>query len=105
MIDLDFEFSAKLWEWSSSGEQGGGSWHFVTLPESISKDIKSFTKHRKTSFGSVRVRAQCGQTEWLTSLFPSKEKSAYLLPIKKSVRRAEKLRLGDKIDILVNILL
>ncbi len=95
MIDLDFSFTAELWEWKSNGEKRGGSWHFVTLPQDISKDIKTFTRHRKTGFGSVRVKAQCGNTEWLTSIFPSKEQEAYLLPIKKSVRTAEGLKAGE----------
>lgn len=103
MIDLDFEFTAELWEWKSSGEKRGGSWHFVTLPKDISKDIQTFTRHRKTGFGSVRVKARCGDTEWLTSIFPSKEQKSYLLPIKKSVRTAQKLSAGrdSKFEITV----
>ena len=36
-----------------------------------------------------------GRTRWQTSVFPSKDVSGYLLPIKASVRKAEKLVEGD----------
>jgi len=105
MIDLDFEFSAKLWEWHAKGDVRAGSWHFVTLPKDISDDIKAFTKHRKTGFGSVRVTVKIGETKWKTSLFPSKEKAAYLLPVKKSVRTTENLSKTKNIDVSINIAL
>jgi len=104
MIDLDFEFEAQLWEWKTSGEKRSGSWHFVTLPTAISKDIRAFTLHRnKPGFGSFRVKVRCGETEWLTSLFPSKEHEAYLLPVKKSVRMAEGLEKGKAAAFIINV--
>jgi len=105
MIDLDFSFTAELWEWRSNSEKRSGSWHFVTLPQDISKDIKTFTRHRKTGFGSVRVKVSCGETEWLTSIFPSKEKDAYILPVKKSVRTAEGLLAGKPGAFSVSVLM
>ncbi len=105
MIDLDFNFTGELWEWHAKGDVRSGSWHFVTLPNDISHDIKAFTKHRKSGFGSVRVKAKIGETSWTTSLFPSKEKGAYLLPVKKSVRKTEMLSKGVLIDISINIAL
>jgi len=105
VIDLDFTFTAELWEWHTSGEKRGGSWHFVTLPQDISKDIKAFTRHRKTGFGSVRVKVKCGETEWLTSVFPSKERDSYILPIKKKVRTAEGLIAGNTAKIQINVLM
>ena len=96
---------AELWIWRSSGSKNGGSWHFVTPPKDISKDIKAFTRHRKTGFGSVRVKARSGETEWLTSLFPSKEQEAYILPVKKSVRQAEDLMTGKTSDFNISVLM
>ena len=105
MIDLDFSFTADLWIWRSSGSDKGGSWHFVTLPQDISKDIKAFTRHRKTGFGSVRVKVTCEETEWLTSIFPSKEQEAYILPIKKSVRTSENLMAGKTGTFKISVLM
>ena len=42
-------------------------------------------------FGSVRVEVTVGETVWRTSLFPSAEAGAYVLPVKKAVRVAEGL--------------
>jgi len=105
MIDLDFSFSAPLWEWRASGTQRGGSWHFITLPKDISQDIKTFTKHNKTGFGSVRVTAIIGDTKWNTSLFPSKEKAAYLLPVKAAVRKSEKIGKGSEVKVNISVLI
>ena len=104
MIDLDFDFTAELWEWHAQGDTRGGSWHFVTLPKDISEDIKTFTRHNKTGFGSVRVKVTVGETAWNTSLFPSKERSAYLLPIKEAVRTAENLGKGKMVKASISVL-
>lgn len=88
MIDLEYRFSGKVWRWQS---ETATAWHFVTLPVELSEDIKVFTKHLTRGFRSVKVTVRIGETVWKTSLFPSKDRGAYLLPIKKSVRTAENL--------------
>lgn len=98
MIDLDFKFSAELWEYS-----GKGTWHFVTVPEEISADIKAFTKHVTKGFKSVRVSVSIGESHWQTSLFPSKEKGAYILPVKAAVRKAENLAEGDMAGVRIAV--
>lgn len=98
MIDLDFKFNAELWEYS-----GKGTWHFVTVPEEISADIKAFTKHVTKGFKSVRVSVSIGDSHWQTSLFPSKEKGAYVLPIKAAVRKAENLSEGDMASVRIAV--
>lgn len=94
MIDLEFSFSGKMWIWQS---ETATAWHFITLPQDMSEDIKTFTKHLARGFRSVKVDVRIGETRWKTSLFPSKEQGAYLLPIKKSVREAEGLNLDQTV--------
>lgn len=94
MIDLEFTFSADLWEYS-----GKGSWHFVTLPPDISADIKTFTRHHTSGFRTVRTRALIGSSDWLTSLFPVKDKGGYVLPVKAAIRRAENIADGDTVSV------
>lgn len=98
MIDLDFEFTAKLWKWKS------GSWHFVTLPKDISQDIKTFTRHNRRGFGSIRVKVSLGETEWLTSIFPDKKSGCYFLPVKAAVRKGEKFQVDDEAKIRISVL-
>ena len=85
MIDLEFSFAGEVWLWQTEK----AAWHFVTLPTETSEDIKAFTKHLARGFRSVKVEARIGETKWKTSIFPSKEHCAYILPIKKAVRVSE----------------
>lgn len=43
----------------------------------------------------MKVAVTCGGTDWRTSVFPDKERGAYLLFVKKQVRTAESLEVGD----------
>jgi hypothetical protein len=45
----------------------------------------------------IPVTVWIGKTEWKTSLFP--KEGRYLVPIKASVRHAEKLEEGDQVTI------
>ena len=98
MLDLEFEFSAVLWEYA-----GKGSWHFAAVPKDTSDDIRAFTKHLAKGFRSVRVTAKIGETVWKTSLFPDSESGCYFLPIKASVRKDEGLSKGDNVAVHLTI--
>jgi hypothetical protein len=84
-----FTFDAALWEY-----QGEAPWYFVTLPTDIADDIAELALPRR-GFGSVKVDVTVGATAWSTSLFPDKRAGSYLLPIKKAVRTAQSLDVGD----------
>ena len=99
MIDLDFEFESEVWLWQVEK----GAWHFLTVPEDISEDIKAFTKHLARGFRSVKVGVRIGDTVWKTSIFPSKSHSGYILPIKASVRKAEGVFVNDKVIVKLNV--
>jgi len=100
MIDLEYSFSGKVWKWQS---ETATAWFFVTLPVETSEDIKAFTKHLARGFRSVKVEVRVGETVWKTSLFPSKEKGAYLLPLKKAVRLAENINVDSRIEVHLRI--
>ena len=86
---MTVKFRAKIWIYS-----GSAGWHFVTLPLSAARKVRDATPVRR-GFGSVRVKARIGKTQWDTSVFPDKASKSYVLPVKASVRKAEKLA-GDK---------
>ncbi len=88
-------FEAELWLWSG----GSAAWHFVTLPEELSDEVAARSEGLASGFGSVRVRVRIGATEWATSLFPSTEAGAFVLPVKAAVRRAERLGAGDRVAV------
>lgn len=81
---MTYEFDAEIWL-----HQGDGAWHFLTVPGDVSDDIEARTSHLRRGFGSVRVRVRIGATTWSTSIFPDSKRGAYVLPVKKEVRRAE----------------
>ena len=97
MPDIDWQFTAKLWIYS-----GAGAWHFVTLPVDIAEQIKFYCERRR-GFGSVRVKAAIGTTEWQTSIFPDKASNSFVLPIKSAVRKQENLVAG--LDVTVKIVI
>ena len=92
-------FHGQLFAWDADRPD---SWVFVTLPEDVSDDIEEVGEPR--GFGSVRVRVRLGETEWSTSLFPSRSAGAYVLPVKKQVRRAAGVEAGDTATFTVTVL-
>ena len=104
MLDLEVSFTAKLWRWQGEGT----TWHGLTLPKKQADQIKSFVAETKggkrRGFGSVRVKAQVGQTAWKTSVFPDSKSGSYILFIKAPVRKQENLKIGDKIKTHLTIL-
>ena len=92
-------FEAELWRW-----EGNAAWHFVTLPEDVSDDIEDVSGPVRRGFGSVRVRVTIGGSTWATSVFPDKQRQAYLLPVKQAVRKAEGLEAGDRATVALEVL-
>lgn len=93
---LDERFKATVW-----AQESTGAWHFVTLPASLSKRIRTLTTGLRKPFGSFRVSAKTGRTTWETSLFADTRRDAFVLPVKAGVRRKEKIRLGDTIEVSI----
>jgi hypothetical protein len=84
-------FEAELWLWDA---RRNDAWVFVTLPSSDSEEIRDLAGGQHRGFGSVRVRATIGASTWTTSIFPDSQ-VGYVLPVKRPVRVAERLDVGD----------
>jgi Domain of unknown function (DUF1905) len=93
---MSLEFSGKIIYW-----KGPAPFYFVTVPAKISHDIKAVSKLVTYGWGVIPVGVQIGETEWETSLFPKDDR--YLVPIKASVRKAEKLEEGDKVLVKLEV--
>lgn len=94
------EFVAELWIWDA---RKGDSWTFVSLPVEASADIRELAGGRRRGFGSLRVRVTLGGSSWATSIFPDGGRDAYVLPIKRAIRRAESLDAGDLATLTVEL--
>jgi hypothetical protein len=86
-------FTAELWEW-----EGKAAWVFVTVPADVSADIREMPRMPR-GFGSVRVQVALGGSRWRTSVFPQSKEGTYLLPVKRAVRDAEGVEVGDLVTI------
>lgn len=87
---MDFEFDGAIWMW-----RGPAPWYFVTVPDDYSRDIKAISGSVTYGWGVIPVSVQIGKTTFKTSLFPKEDR--YLVPVKASVRKAEKIDEGDTV--------
>lgn len=94
------EFEAELWLWQARRPE---SWTFVSLPADVSEEIRELTGGQARGFGSVRVRVTVGGSVWTTSIFPGSGQAAYVLPVKRAVRKAEDLDTGDTVSVTVEL--
>lgn len=97
-MTLDETFRAKVWTQESTG-----AWHFVTLPADLSQRIRVLTTGQRKPFGSFHVKARIGLSNWETSLFHDTKRNAFLLPVKADVRRKEKIKLADTIEVSITL--
>ena len=93
-------FDAELWLWEARRAQ---TWTFVSLPASQSEEIRDLAGGLRRGFGSVRVRATIGSSTWTTSIFPASQ-DGYVLPVKRPVRVAETLDVGDTATVTVELI-
>lgn len=93
------EFESDVFRWDAREDS---SWYFTAVPPELSEDIREIPRPYR-GFGSVRVRATIGGSEWRTSIFPSKDGS-YVLPLKKAVRDAEGLTEGAITTVRIEVL-
>jgi uncharacterized protein DUF1905 len=90
-------FTTTMWRWKE------GAWRFVTVPEDVSDEVDEVVGDATGGFGSVRVEVTVGSTTWRTSLFPSTEAGAFVLPVKKAVRTAEGLGDDDPLEVTIRL--
>jgi hypothetical protein len=90
-------FSGELWRYP-----GKDGWHFVTVPAEVTDAIRARWSSEQRAFGSIPVQATLGGTSWTTSLFYDRS-VVYLLPVKASVRRAEAVQDGDRVEVSIRL--
>ncbi len=81
-----------------------GAWYFAPLPIALSTKLKNTHKDIARGWGSLRVSARIGATEWNTSIFPDTKSGVYLLPLKVEVRRREAIGDGDAVSVSLGVI-
>jgi len=94
--DMNFEFSSKIWYW-----KGPAPWYFVTVPMEQGHDLKAMSSFVTYGWGMIPARVRIGKTEWETALFA--KDGSYVVPIRASIRKAEKLQEGDMVMVRLEV--
>ena len=89
---MDLDFSGGIWFW-----KGPAPWYFITVPEDECHQLVAASAMVSYGWGMIPVTAQIGETRWTTSLFP--KDGQYIVPLKANVRKAEKLQVGDTVQL------
>lgn len=95
-MTITMEFSGNIIYW-----RGPAPWFFVPVPEEQSEEIRDISSLVTYGWGVIPVHVRIGNTEWTTSLFP--KDGVYLVPVKASIRKAEKLEEGDTVTMQLQI--
>jgi hypothetical protein len=95
------EATGRIWQWRSDEAPGG--WFFLTVEGQAAMEVRYAALGRTGGFGSVRVTARIGGTEWRTSLFPDRKSGGYLLPLKAETRRRESLEAGQDVTVFLTV--
>lgn len=94
-----YTIKTKVWLWT-----GKGAWHFATVDEKTSEEIKKMFGYLSGGWGSIAAKLTIGHTTWKTSLFPDNKRNGYLIPLKAEVRKKESIKEGDEVEITIDVL-
>lgn len=97
---MEFRFDADLWRWESRR----AFYTFVSLPPDVEDHMLAMAGDLLRGWGSVRVEARVGSSIFATSVFPLGEDAAYALPVKRAVRDAEGVGVGDTVGVTLRLL-
>lgn len=93
---MNIEFDGEIIFW-----RGPAPWYFVVMPEEESRELKAISNFVTYGWGVIPAQVRIGGTEWQTSLFP--KDGRYLIPVKASIRKAEKLEEGDIVSVQLEV--
>jgi hypothetical protein len=95
-LRMDIEFEGKIWFW-----KGPSPWYFVTVPEKECEDLKAISSFVTYGWGMIPATVRIGKTKWYTALWP--KDGSYIVPLKTTVRKAEKLQEGDTVKVRLKV--
>jgi hypothetical protein len=93
-----YSFRSELWRY-----KGAAGWHFLTLPDGVSRKIRRNHGHSEEGWGRLKVAARIGGSDWVTAIWYDSKYRAYLLPVKAVVRKAEKIKAGSRVSVSLRI--
>lgn len=94
-----YEFCARAYQYSASADMSG--WTIVSLPSELSAQIRAHFQWLEEGWGRMKVTAEVGGSAWKTAIWFDTKQNTYLLPLKATIRKKEKI-LPDQ-DVKVSI--
>ena len=98
--------TAPLTRWQ--GERG--TWHLLVITGEPAEALAMHARLRRLEygrqrgFGSIKVTALIGNTEWSSSVFPQNKSAEWILLVSKTVVRAEGLIEGEPVQTKLELL-
>ena len=93
---MHLEVTGEVWFW-----RGPAPWHFVTVDGESAAALEHASAVVTYGWGMIPVTCAVGRTRWTTSLWP--KDGDYLIPLKASVRKAERIELGDRVTVHLEV--
>jgi hypothetical protein len=93
---MQVDFRGELWFW-----RGPAPFRFVTVPEVEAEQLAEVSDMVSYGWGMIPARVTIGSTVWSTGLWPKDD--GYIVPVKRAVRAAERLELGDDIHLTLYV--
>jgi hypothetical protein len=95
-MNIRFAFTAEVWQ-----HAGTGSWHFVSMPEEMVREIREHSAWLQEGWGRIKVRAEIGSFAWDTAIWYDTKKQTYLLPLKAEIRKRLGIEVGMKRSVIL----
>lgn len=93
-----YRFKGEVWKY-----KGHAGWHFVTLPKKLSVTIRKNHGFSEEGWGRLKAKAFTGDSEWQTAIWFDTKAESYLLPVKASVRKANGIKSGVEILVILQL--
>ncbi|MEL0456642.1 DUF1905 domain-containing protein [Flavobacteriaceae bacterium SZ-1-7] len=90
---IKYQYATKMWKHNSPG-----GWYFVSLPKTLSKEIRHNLKWQEEGWGRMKAFAQIGELTWETAIWFDTKMGTYILPIKSEIRKKTDIKINQKID-------
>ena len=93
---LKYDFIAKPWRYT-----GPSSWTFISIPKSITTEIRENLKSEEEGWGRLKATAKIGNTKWRTAIWFDSKLTTYLLPLKTEIRRKENIQIDKNLKVTI----
>ncbi|MGG9972768.1 DUF1905 domain-containing protein [Ferruginibacter sp. SUN002] len=93
---IQYEFVTRPWQYS-----GPNGWYFVSLPKSMSKEIRSALRSEEEGWGRLKATAKIGNSQWKTAIWFDTKMNTYLLPLKAEIRKKEKIDITKDVETII----